>query len=125
QPVAPAGGSPLPPPLGAPGPPPAPGSGPPAPGTAPRFADAVPVTPKKKSRRGLVIGLIIGSVLLVLLCVGVAAAVGLSRLRSTSPQSAAVGDCLTGTAEGELDANTVRKVDCASGDAKFKVAARV
>jgi len=60
-----------------------------------------------------------------LLCVGVAAAIGLSRSRSTSPERAAVGDCLTGSAAGELDADTARKVDCSSKDATFTVVARV
>jgi hypothetical protein len=95
------------------------------PGPAPRFTDAVPVAAKKKSRRGLVIGLVGGVVLLLLLCVGVAAAIGMSRARTTAPERAAVGDCLTGTASGELDADTARKVDCSSKDAKFTVVARV
>jgi hypothetical protein len=94
-------------------------------GEAPRFTDAVPVVPKKKSRKPLVLGLVIGAVVLIVLCLGVSVLLGLNRLRATSAESAVVGDCLTGNTEGGLDAATVKKVDCGSADAKLKVTARL
>jgi hypothetical protein len=95
-------------------------TGGPAPG--PRFTDAVPIPPKKKSRRGLIWGLVIGAVVLVLLCVGVAVVIGLNGLRATAPENAAVGDCLSGSTE---DADSMRKVACDSADATLTVTARV
>jgi hypothetical protein len=94
-----------------------------APG-GPRFTDAVPVPPKKKSRRGLIWGLVIGFVLLLVLCVGIALVLGLNQLRETSAENAVVGDCLAGGADG-TNADEVRKVDCGDADATFTVIARV
>jgi hypothetical protein len=94
-------------------------------GDVPRFTDAVPVVPKKKSRKPLVLGLVIGGAVLIVLCLGASVLIGLNQLRSQSAESAVVGDCLTGDAEGGLDAATVKKVDCASADAKLKVTARL
>jgi hypothetical protein len=94
-------------------------------GEAPRFTDAVPVVPKKKSRKPLVLGLVIGAVVLIVLCLGVSVLLGLNRLRATSAESAVVGDCLSGNTEGGLDAATVKKVDCGSANAKLKVTARL
>jgi hypothetical protein len=94
-------------------------------GDAPRFTDAVPAVPKKKSKRPLVLGLVIGFVVLIMLCVGISVVMGMNRLRATSAESAVVGDCLTGNTEGELDVATVKKVDCGSADAKLKVTARL
>jgi hypothetical protein len=92
---------------------------------APRFTDAVPVQPTKKSKKPLVLGLVIGFVVLIVLCLGISVLMGLNRLRETSAESALVGDCLTGNTEGGLDAATVKKVDCGSADAKLKVTARL
>jgi hypothetical protein len=92
---------------------------------APRFTDAVPVVPKKKSKKPLVLGLVIGAVVLIVLCLGISVLMGLNRLRATSAESAVVGDCLTGNTEGGLDAETVEKVDCGSAEAKLKVTARL
>jgi len=91
---------------------------------APRFGDVVPPM-KKKSRRGLVIGIGAGGLFLVLLCVGVIVVGGVIRSGANSPDRAVVGDCLAASGEETLDANSVRKVDCASADARFTVVARV
>jgi hypothetical protein len=96
------------------------------PGVAPpKFTDAVPVTPKK-SRRGLVIGIVLGVVALIVVCVGAALVLGLTQLNKTSAENAAVGDCLSGNTEGDaLDASKVRRVDCGSAEATLKVTARI
>ena len=96
-------------------------SGPPA----PRFTDSVPAMPKKKSRRGLVIGIVLGAVFLIVLCLGIGLVLVL-QVNSTAAENAAVGDCLSGNTEGDaLDASKVRKVDCGSADATLKVTARI
>jgi hypothetical protein len=92
---------------------------------APRFTDAVPVLPKKKSKKPLVLGLVIGFVVLIVLCLGISVVLGMNRLRATSAQSAVAGDCLTGNTECGLDAATVKKVDCGSAEAKLKVSTRL
>jgi hypothetical protein len=94
-------------------------------GEAPAPYPGGPVPPPaKKGGAGRIIGIIVGVVVVLLLAVCGGAAWFTFNKAKSDPANATVGDCLAGDTMDSTEAkevNNIKKVECTSADAKYKV----